>query len=161
MKLKEAIVLALVLAACGSQTPTTTGLTTIPTTIPTTTTPTTTAPLETTTTTEPITTTSTTIPESEFTRSEENAIESARDYLSLTSFSRTGLIEQLEYEGFTTEEATLAVDLLDADWNEQAWQSAESYLDFTSFSRSGLIEQLEYEGFTHEQAAYGVDKTGL
>jgi hypothetical protein len=77
------------------------------------------------------------------------------------AFSRSGLIGQLEYEGFTTAEATLAVDYLNVDWNEQAWKSAESYLDFTAFSRSGLIDQLEYEGFTTEQATYGVDKTGL
>jgi hypothetical protein len=67
----------------------------------------------------------------------------------------------LEYEGFTTADATFGVDYRDTDWNEQAWKSAEEYLDYTSFSRSGLIDQLEYEGFTTEQATYGVDKTGL
>jgi hypothetical protein len=67
----------------------------------------------------------------------------------------------LEYEGFTTADATLAVDYPNVDWNEQAWKSAESYLEFSAFSRSGLIGQLEYEGFTTEQATYGVDKTGL
>jgi hypothetical protein len=77
------------------------------------------------------------------------------------AFSRSGLIEQLEYEGFTTPEATLGVDYLNVDWNEQAWKSAESYLDLMAFSRSGLIDQLAYEGFTAEQATYGVDKTGL
>jgi len=105
--------------------------------------------------------TSTTVPEPEFTRAEENAIQKARDYLDFTSFSRSGLIDQLEYEGFTTAEATLAVDYLDVDWNEQAWMKAEEYLDFTSFSRSGLIDQLEFEGFTRDQAIYGVDKAGL
>ena len=96
-----------------------------------------------------------------FTRSEENAIRSARSYLDFMAFSRSGLIEQLEYEGFTNAEATLAVDYLDVDWNEQAWKSAEAYLDSMPFSRSGLIEQLEYEGFTRSQATYGVDRAGL
>ena len=77
------------------------------------------------------------------------------------AFSRSGLIEQLEYEGFAAAEATLAVDHLNVDWNEQAWKSAESYLDVMAFSRSALIEQLEFEGFTAEQATYGVGKTGL
>ncbi len=81
--------------------------------------------------------------------------------IQLHSFSRSGLIDQLEYEGFTTAEATLAVDYLDVDWNEQAWEKAEEYLNYTSFSRSSLIDQLEYEGFTHEQAVYGVDEAGL
>jgi host cell surface-exposed lipoprotein len=121
---------------------------------------TTTAAPATTTTAAP-TTTTTTPPEPQFTRSEENAIRSAESYLDYTAFSRSGLIEQLEYEGFNTGEATLAVDYLTVDWNEQAWKSAESYLDYTAFSRSGLIDQLLYEGFTLEQATYGVDKTGL
>lgn len=36
----------------------------------------------------------------------ENAVATARDYLDYTSFSLQGLIEQLEYEGFSTAEAT-------------------------------------------------------
>jgi hypothetical protein len=120
--------------------------------------PTTTAPTTAPTTTVP---TPSTVPEPQFTLSEENAIAKAGDYLDYTAFSRSGLIDQLEYEGFTTAEATLAVDYLDVDWNEQAWMKAEDYLDYTAFSRSGLIDQLEFEGFTTEQATYGVDKTGL
>ena len=96
-------------------------------------------------------------PASRFTRSEENAIRSAESYLSFSAFSRSGLIEQLEFEGFTNAEATLAVDYLDVEWNRQAALSAESYLDFSAFSRSGLIEQLKFEGFTSDQATRGVD----
>jgi hypothetical protein len=51
------------------------------------------------TTTDP-TTTNTTQPQ--FTRSEENAIRKAEDYLDLMAFSRSGLIDQLIFEGFTT-----------------------------------------------------------
>jgi hypothetical protein len=90
-----------------------------------------------------------------------NAVRSAEDYLSFTAFSRNGLIDQLEFEGYSTADATYAVDSLGVDWNEQAAQSAQDYLDFTSFSRQGLIEQLEFEGFTYEQAVYGVNTTGL
>ena len=84
----------------------------------------------------------------------------AGDYLSTMPFSYSGLIEQLEYEGFTTEEATYAADKCGADWNEQAALMAQSYIDTMSFSRDGLIEQLEYEGFTSEQATYGVSSVG-
>lgn len=66
----------------------------------------------------------------------------------------------MEFEGFSTEDATFAVDFLDVDWNEQAAKSAETYLSYSSFSRQGLIDQLEYEGFTHDQAVYGVEKVG-
>src|SRR5699024_10110145 len=94
------------------------------------------------------------------TMGEKNALESAYSYLRFTSFSYTGLIEQLEYEGYTNQEATYAVDNCGADWNEQAAKKAEEYINTMSFSRSGLIEQLEYEGFTSEQAEYGVSAVG-
>lgn len=92
---------------------------------------------------------------------QQNAIESAQSYLDYSAFSRKGLIEQLEYEGFSTADATFAVDTLNADWNQQAARSAKSYLDYSSFSRQSLIEQLEYEGYTRAQAVYGVDQAGL
>ena len=37
--------------------------------------------------------------------SEQNAIQKAKDYLSFSAFSRSGLIEQLEYSGFTPSQA--------------------------------------------------------
>lgn len=100
-------------------------------------------------------------PASQFTRSEENAIGSAESYLSFAAFSRSGLINQLEFDGFTPDQATRGVNSITVNWNEQAWKSAESYLGFSNFSRSGLIDQLLFEGFTQSQATYGVDKAGL
>lgn len=87
-----------------------------------------------------------------------NAMQSAKDYLDAMSFSRKGLIEQLEYEGYSSSEAEYAVEHCGADWNEQAYDMARDYLEVMAFSRSSLIEQLEFEGFTHSQAVYGVDK---
>lgn len=74
------------------------------------------------------------------------------------AFSKSGLIEQLEYEGFTKSEAKYAVNNCGANWKEQAVKKAEQYLKNQSFSKSGLIEQLEYEGFTAKQARYGANK---
>ena len=91
---------------------------------------------------------------------EKNALSAALGYLNYTSFSYSGLIEQLEYEGYTHKEAVYGADNCGADWNEQAVLTAEKYLDYGSFSRSGLIEQLEYEGFTSDQAEYGVKAVG-
>lgn len=93
--------------------------------------------------------------------SQQNALRAAGDYLDFTAFSRPGLIKQLEYEKYSAEDATWAVDRVTVDWNEQAAKSAKSYLEFTSFSRSGLVDQLLYEGFTPEQAEYGASTTGL
>lgn len=91
---------------------------------------------------------------------ERNAVRKAKSYLDYTAFSYAGLIRQLEYEGFTHEEAVYGVDHCGADWNAQALRSAKSYLDYTAFSYTGLIRQLEYEGYTHEQAVYGADSCG-
>ena len=91
---------------------------------------------------------------------QKNAVAKAKSYLSFSAFSYTGLIEQLEFEGFSNEEATYAVNKCNVNWNEQAAKKAKSYMKFSSFSRSGLLEQLEYEGFTSEQAEYGVRAVG-
>ena len=88
--------------------------------------------------------------------SKQNALKSARDYLNTMAFSRDSLIHQLEFEKFSTEDATYAVDNVGANWNEQAIKSAQDYLRYSAFSRDGLIKQLEFEKFTHEQAEYGV-----
>ena len=93
--------------------------------------------------------------------SQQNARREASSYLEYTSFSRSGLIEQLEYEGFSEGDATFGVDALDVDWNAQAAKKAAEYLEYSSFSRSGLVDQLIYEGFSPEQADYGASTTGL
>lgn len=94
---------------------------------------------------------------------QSSAVAKAREYLSIMPFSKTGLIDQLEYEGFSTADATYAVNDVEAgggvDWNEQAVKKARDYRSMTAFSRQGLIEQLEYEGFTPGQAVYGVDNS--
>src|SRR5690625_980837 len=97
----------------------------------------------------------------EETLSQQNAVSMAQDYLAYTAFSRSGLIDQLEFEGFDNDDATYAVDKLNVDWKEQAVRMAQNYLDYTSFSRSGLIDQLIFEGFSNEDATYAVDEIGL
>lgn len=94
------------------------------------------------------------------TMGEKNALGTAKDYLSFMCFSYKGLVEQLEFEKYSHEEAVYAADNCGADWNEQAAGSAKDYLDMMSFSRDSLIEQLEFEGFTHEQAVYGAEANG-
>lgn len=91
---------------------------------------------------------------------ERNALKTAQQYLSVMPFSYEGLIDQLEYEGFTHSEAVYGADHCGADWNEQAAMMAASYLDILPFSRSELIGQLEFEGFTHAQAVYGAEQNG-
>ncbi len=99
-------------------------------------------------------------PKEEISLGKRNALSSAKSYLSFMAFSYSGLVEQLEFEGYSNEEAVYAADNCGADWNEQAAKSAESYLDLMAFSREGLIEQLVFEGYTQAQAEYGAAAVG-
>ena len=91
---------------------------------------------------------------------QKNALRTAKSYLNTMSFSRSGLIEQLEYEQYSSEAAVWAVDHVEADWNEQAAKKAKEYLDMMAFSRRGLIDQLKFEGFTEDEAEYGATSVG-
>lgn len=99
-------------------------------------------------------------------RPQKNAVRSAEQYISMTGFSREGLIDQLSSyggEGYEVVNATIAIDSLNIDWNEQAVRSAEQYLDMMGFSCNGLIDQLSSdggEGYTVDQAAYGALQAG-
>lgn len=97
---------------------------------------------------------------SDVTMGQRNALRKAKEYLAFMSFSHSGLIKQLEFEGYTSEEATYGADNCGADWNAQAAKKAKEYLDISAFSRDGLIKQLEYEGFTNAQAVHGVTANG-
>ena len=87
---------------------------------------------------------------------QENAVGKAQSYLDYQAFSRSGLIEQLQFEGYSTDDATFAVDYIAADWNEQAGRKAKSYLEYRSFSREGLYEQLIFEGYSEAEVNAGL-----
>ena len=94
------------------------------------------------------------------TMGEKNALKKALSYLNYMAFSHSGLIKQLEFEGYSHTEAVYGANNCGADWNEQAALKAKTYLDTMAFSREGLIKQLEFEGFTRKQAEYGVEAVG-
>ncbi len=106
----------------------------------------------------------TTAPEPETqagTPAQENALRKAQDYLKMTGFSYEGLIQQLEFEQFSAEDATWAADHVGADWNEQAVRKGEEYLKLSGFSWQGLVDQLVFEKFTSEQAEHAATTLGL
>lgn len=100
------------------------------------------------------------------TNQQKNAVRSAKNYIGFAGFSRDGLINQLSSEagdGYSVEDATIAVDSLDIDYNEQAGKSAENYLSIMGFSCDGLVEQLSSSAgdkYTAEQAQYGAKLAG-
>lgn len=105
-------------------------------------------------------------PTSNLTGPQQNALRSAEQYIGMSGFSRDGLIDQLSSdagEGYELSDATIAVDSLTVDWNEQAVRSATQYLKMSGFSCKGLIDQLssDYgEKFTKSQATYGAQQAG-
>lgn len=103
---------------------------------------------------------------SKFTASQLNAIRSAQAYLAYAFFSRKGLIHKLSSKGgdeYSVADATIAVDNLDIDWNQQAIGVAKDYLEYQGFSCKRLIEQMSSSDgskFTVEQATYGAQQAG-
>lgn len=79
---------------------------------------------------------------------------------SFSGFSRSGLIQQLEFEGFSTEDATFGADNAGADWNAECAQKAQSYMDMSSFSRQSLYDQLAFEGFQPAEIEFGLAAVG-
>ena len=75
-------------------------------------------------------------------------------------FSKSGLIKQLEFDGYSSGDATYAAENCNVNWNEQAAKSAKNYLDTMPFSKSELIHQLEFDGYSKEEAEYGAQAAG-
>lgn len=99
-------------------------------------------------------------PEPEMSVSQRNALKKAKSYISVMAFSHSGLVSQLEFEGFSYEDSVFGADNCGADWNAQAAKKAQDYLDIMGFSRDGLYDQLEFEGFSHEQIEFGLASVG-
>lgn len=90
-----------------------------------------------------------------------NALKAAKQYLKVMPFSYKKLIKQLEFDGYSSEDATYAADNCEADWDEQAVKAAKNYLKIMAFSEKKLIQQLEFDGFTNEQATYAAEQNGF
>lgn len=96
---------------------------------------------------------------------QKNAVRSAKQYLNMQGFSRTGLIQQLSSDygdGYNRADARVAVDYLGVNWKKQAARSARSYIEMQGFSCSGLIQQLSSsagDAYTESQARYGARQT--
>ena len=100
---------------------------------------------------------------------EQQAVTAAQGYLNLGSgFSAESLLKQLTSsygDGFAQSDAQFAINYLQPDWDAQAVLAAKGYLRLdTGFSRSSLIQQLTSsygDGFPEAQAEYAASKVGL
>jgi hypothetical protein len=113
----------------------------------------------------PPTTTAPTTPP--MTQQQQSALASAKEYLSEgQGFSQQGLIDQLDSPDggqYSVNDATVAVDSLNENWNAQAVLAAKNYLQTQPFSCSALIQQLDSPDggeFTAAQATYGATQAG-
>jgi hypothetical protein len=101
------------------------------------------------------------------TTSQQNAVAAAQQYLATSAFSMQGLIDQLDSSagsGFSVNDATVAVDSLNVNWDSEAVQAAKQYLQTSPFSCQGMVQQLSSSAgsqFTQAQAQYGATKVGL
>lgn len=86
----------------------------------------------------------------------KKASSKANEFMPWIATSKKGLVGQLKYNGFTTEEAECGVNLNDFDWNDQAKRCGKSYLRSGTFSQKTLASQLKHEGFTPDQIEYAI-----
>ena len=111
-------------------------------------------------------TTTTTAPGPTLTQQQRSAVEAAKQYLQTQAFSQQGLIDQLDSsagDGYTVNDATVAVDSLTVNWNNEAVQAAKSYMQTQPFSCQDLIDQLDSSAgdeYTVAQATYGAQQAG-
>lgn len=87
----------------------------------------------------------------------KEALELAKSYIEASTFSKSGLIKQLEYEGYTKKEATYAANRCGADWNEEAIEFA---LKHTPCSKESLESYLSCFGFTSSQIKFALKEIG-
>lgn len=93
--------------------------------------------------------------------SQGQALEKAGEYLDFMPHSKSGLIEQLEYDKFSNADSNYAANNIDVNWNEQAAKRAKGYLKISPYSKQDLIDQLEYDGFSKEETLFGVTEAGF
>ncbi len=80
------------------------------------------------------------------TQQQKSAVAAAKEYLATSPFSQQGLIDQLDTsagDGYSVNDATVAVDSLTVNWNAEAVQAAKAYLQTSPFLCSDLIQQLD------------------
>ena len=78
--------------------------------------------------------------------SRAQAVRKAKQYLQYSAFSRTGLIKQLKYEGFSTSDATYGVSRSGANWYTQAAKKAKQYLQYSGVLPNGPDRAVEIRG---------------
>jgi hypothetical protein len=96
------------------------------------------------------------------TTSQINARARAVSFLTWFTFGRSELIKQLVLLGYSTQDATYAVDIQNIDWNALAVKHAKAYLALpgVTLTHTELVNQLIFDSFTQDQANFGANGLG-
>lgn len=100
-------------------------------------------------------------PSPDETLTQQGARELAAQYLAYAAFSVDGLIQRLQLEGYSEDDAAYAVFVSNVDWNDQAVKRGRVYIEREAITRTDLIGRLLEEGFTLEQAEASASANGL
>lgn len=94
------------------------------------------------------------------TKSEQFAAEQAIMYLDYSPFSQKKLIEQLTYDGFSKEDAKIAIEAINVDWQEQTLRFAKLSTKYNTYPRNStlLSSVLSKEGYTDKDIAYAIKR---
>jgi len=95
------------------------------------------------------------------TLTQQGARELAAQYLAYAAFSVDGLLQRLQTEGYSEDDAAYAVFVSNVDWNDQAVKRGQVYLERAAITRTDFIGSLLEEGFTLEQAEHSADVNGV
>lgn len=97
----------------------------------------------------------------ELTIGQKNAVIRAYEEENFWHVSRDYLINNIlvEYDYFSVEDATFAVDHMDVDFDEQAVLYARENL--SGESKGGITEMMRYYGFTEKQINYALEQVGF
>lgn len=97
--------------------------------------------------------------ESSLTPTQMDAKIKAEKYLEITGYSYDVMMEKLQADGVSQEDAKYVVENI-IDFDQQASRRAKANLDTMAYSYTGLVSKLVSEKFTQEQAEYAVENCG-
>ena len=87
----------------------------------------------------------------------QEAMKTAKTYLGYIDYSYSGLVNQLELEGYSNTDAVKAVEMLGIDWNEQALKCANAYIVKSKMTKKEVKKQMKADGFTDSQIEYAIE----
>lgn len=87
----------------------------------------------------------------------ESATDSAQTYVDTSSFSYSGLKNQLKFEGYPKDAIKYAMKHVDVDYKEEAIEAINDYKDSgMPFSKKEMRSQLKFEGFKKDTIDYAM-----